>query len=132
MGLLTCAFELFLVHHLHATLAQLWSGIGWICRVCRVNKSKLPGTQDMLALFWISAGPLSMTLTQRLPTWSEPVVFYRDSFSPRLRNSIYHACPANMISGISDDPESATSIAPVLVTTTCVNKISIYIFRIIR
>ena len=130
MGLLTCAFELFwsIIYDVGPTLVR--HRVDMSC--LPGEQVKLPGTQDMLALFWISAGPLSMTLTQRLPTWSEPVVFYRDSFSPRLRNSIYHACPANMISGISDDPESATSIAPVLVTTTCVNKISIYIFRIIR
>ena len=29
------------------------------------KKVKLPGTQDMFALFWFCAGRLSMTLTQR-------------------------------------------------------------------
>ena len=33
---------------------------------CLLGKQvKLPGTQDMFALFWISVGTLSMTLTQR-------------------------------------------------------------------
>ena len=64
---------------------------------CLLGKQvKLPGTQDMFALFWISVGTLSMTLTQRWANMNWKCRFLH-LFGHCLRNSIYRACPVSSI-----------------------------------
>ena len=73
-----------------------WSGIGWICRVCWVNKSSYLAHRTCLLCFGSVLVHCLWHWPSVEPIWIESVVFLH-LFGHCLRNSIYRACPVSSI-----------------------------------
>ena len=73
-----------------------WSGIGWVCRVCWVNKSSYLAHRTCLLCFGSVLVHCLWHWPSVEPIWIESVVFLH-WFGHCLRNSIHRACPASSI-----------------------------------